>query len=193
MTEGVTIEIKGGKELAQFLETLPAKTANKIVRQGLREGAKIIERNIERAAPVGPTRTRKGKVIEGGRLKRSIKVRAGRRSRGSISMLVTTSGSDNLFQGDQYYGGFVEFGHFIGKRRTFARKREHQERFWAAAAKGVDILGRKADKLGRLARTAGSFVPGEHFMQYGAEEVMPQASTAIVERIRGGIELERAK
>lgn len=55
---------------ARNLSTIGPKLARAIERRGLRQGAKILQRHAKDAAPV-----------ETGRLKRSIKVRSGRRSR----------------------------------------------------------------------------------------------------------------
>ena len=93
----IGMEIVGLEELERAFLMLPAAVAKKAIRQNLRAGAKIVLAQAKENAPV-----------DSGDLKRSLKVRAGKRSRNTISIRVAT-GKD-WFKGDTFYGAFVEFG-----------------------------------------------------------------------------------
>ena len=79
------LEVQGFADLERKLQELPAKLSKKAARKGLRAGAKIV---ADRAKQLVPTDT--------GRLRRSIKVRAGQRSRKNISVLVLTGTREEL-------------------------------------------------------------------------------------------------
>lgn len=51
---------------------------------------------------------------ETGTLEDSLKIRAGKRRRHSVSIVVQTG--DGFFKGETFYGAFVEYGHRMGKR-----------------------------------------------------------------------------
>lgn len=84
--------IKGGKELQAFLDQLPAKVEQNILRSALRQGAKVIAEEAKANAPV-----------KDGDLRRSIKVSV-RVQRGVVTAKVKA--------GDEkaWYAHFVEFG-----------------------------------------------------------------------------------
>src|SRR5665213_1584272 len=87
----MALEIKGIEEAVKGIEDLNRKLQNKIIRTGLRAGAKVWK---SAAQGETPSRTRK--------LRRSIKVRAGKRSKGSISVTVGMSAKD--YTGEAFYG-----------------------------------------------------------------------------------------
>lgn len=178
----VEIKFEGVDALIGSFERLSTKLQNRILRDALRPAAKVIADNVKRGTPVGPPSYWKGpkgksKEHHGGDLKKSIKVRAAKRSRTSIGMNVQTGATDNLFVGDQFYGAFVEFGHFQGKRKR-TRPRRGDETSWSDQWNaGIDPTG-----AGRT-----QFVPGEHFMQRGAEEMIPTVARMIETAITDGI------
>jgi HK97 gp10 family phage protein len=98
------VSLFGDREIAQKFKTLPTKVANKVLRQALRPAAKIVLEQAKKEVPVVT-----------GALKKSLKVRAGKRRKGSVKVLVQTA--EGFFKGKTYYGGFVHFGHRIGSRR----------------------------------------------------------------------------
>jgi HK97 gp10 family phage protein len=108
------LAIEGGAELQRKLDELDRKIANTISRQALRAGSKVVLAAAKRFAPIGSTSDRGGKIHKAGTLKRSLKVRAGKRRKGQISFAVQTAAGD--YRGDTFYGAFVEYGHKIGKR-----------------------------------------------------------------------------
>lgn len=179
----VEIQFTGIEALAGTFERLSATMQNRILRDALRPAAKAIAENVRRGTPVGPASYWKGpkgksKEHHGGALRKSIRVRAAKRSRTSVGMVVTTSDSDNLFQGDQFYGGFVEFGHFQGKRKRTRPSRGDRTAWSDAWNAGIDPTGAGRTK----------FVPGEHFMQHGAEEMIPTVARMIETSITGAID-----
>lgn len=54
-----TTQVKGMKELAEFMRQLPDKLEKNVLRGGLRAGAKVLEAEIERTIPVEHGDTRK--------------------------------------------------------------------------------------------------------------------------------------
>lgn len=76
------------------LNGLDKKLRNKIVRKGQRKGAKILASEIKSEAPV-----------ESGRTRKSVRVRAGKRKKDTITTVVEVSGGH-----DEPFIGFVEFG-----------------------------------------------------------------------------------
>lgn len=105
------VTVIGDKEVIARMKALPEKLFKKMERQGLRSGAKIVEQACKANVPK-----------DTGAWLSSIKVRAGKRRKGQISVVVGSA--EGWFKGDQFYAGFVEFGHKIGKRPS--RKRS----FW---------------------------------------------------------------
>lgn len=97
----IDVSVEGAEEVLRELEARGKKIASKGLRKALREGGRPF---LAAAKANVPVRT--------GALKKSLRLRAGRRSRKWISFVVTTSkeSKGNLFVGKQYYAGFVEFG-----------------------------------------------------------------------------------
>lgn len=97
----VTYKLEGAETLFKDLEAMGDRIAKKGLRKALREGGRPFLRQAKLNVPV-----------RSGALKKSLKLRAGRRSRVWMSYVVTTSkeSKGNLFVGKHYYAGFVEFG-----------------------------------------------------------------------------------
>ena len=137
--------------IERMLRTLPKTIRNKILRQEMRREAKTLVAPSKAATPV-----------KTGKLRKSVKVRAQKRSRKGIGVFVGYS--DKPFVGDMFYGAFLEWGWRIGKRPnkkiagTSADKRKQvPER---------RMLGNVADKYGpglltRLANAIGNRVQQE--------------------------------
>jgi HK97 gp10 family phage protein len=96
------IDQKQVLQLTRMLNTLPKKIRNKILREELRRSAKELVAPSKAATPV-----------KTGRLRKSVKVRA-KRSRKAVQF--TVGFNDKNFQGDTFYGAFLEFGWKAGKR-----------------------------------------------------------------------------
>jgi len=91
------IEIDGLDDLIGNLRELPKKARNKIARKALRKGQKIYTDEVKQNV-----------AVLSGDYKRSIKTRAGKRSRKRISM--ETRVDTDTFKGDKNYFGAVEYG-----------------------------------------------------------------------------------
>lgn len=83
-------KFKGGRELSQFLDSLPDKLARSALRSALRAGAKVIKEEAEKNASV-----------QDGELRDSLKLTTKAKRDGTVSATVYT----RLF-----YAKFVEFG-----------------------------------------------------------------------------------
>lgn len=94
-----SMQVLGIPEIDKQLKKLGPQISKKIIRKGMRPAQKIIRDQAKMYCPV-----------DYGDLEDSIKVTAGKRTRKSINIHVSTSGSDNIFTGDTYYAGFVEWG-----------------------------------------------------------------------------------
>lgn len=157
---GVTIV--GVEELIKKLKELPEKLEKKLIRSSLRVAGNILLRRTKDECPIGVG------TKNPGALKKSLKLRAPRRSRknkGKIRLRIITNAEDNLFKGDTYYGGFVEFGHRIGKRPRAAAKRKFGDvrgivppnpfmKRAATAARGEVIAAFRSDLAGKIAALA---------------------------------------
>ena len=74
-------QLRGIEQFRRNLEALDRKVRNKILRQALRDGAKRMAASVKSRAPVSS-----------GKLKRSVKVRTGRRKKDTISVDVVVTG-----------------------------------------------------------------------------------------------------
>ncbi len=149
---GISITILGTKALAELLLKLPDSIARPAVKKGTRAGQKIIARATKRLAP---RRT--------GRLVSSIKVKAMKRRRGRVGAVVVTG--KGFFQGDTFYGAFLEFGWFAGKRRGGRKSRQSSH---------IELGHRK--------------VEGKHFMERAARGKARSAgvvATAVIRKELG--------
>lgn len=100
------INITGGKELAEFLKTLPTKLERNVMRGAMRAGAKVVADEAKRNVPVRM-----------GKLKKSIRV-SSKSKRGEISASAK-AGNKKVF-----YASWVEFGtapHMIVAKKMFLR------------------------------------------------------------------------
>ncbi len=103
------IRLEGGPELERKLAALDRKVAFKISSQALRAGAKVVLKATKARAPK-----------RSGQLRKALRVRAGKRRKGSIRFSVLTSDKD--YTGDTFYAAFVTFGHKVGSRKLANRK-----------------------------------------------------------------------
>lgn len=179
MGRKVRILLVGDTELREKLRELTNAEARKAVQGATRESAKIIAAQVKSNAPV-----------KSGSLRRSIKVRAIRRSRKRIGMRITTWSGDNLYQGKQFYAAFQEFGWKTGSRRNTRdaiagritrnlrrQSREARSTGRGLAARGSDLRKQQENyfkgegkRLASLANVkARRQVEGSHFMLAAAK------------------------
>lgn len=110
--------LTGDRELDRLLASVEAKKVKPALRKGAREGAKETAAQAKANVPT-----------DSGALKRSIKVRALKRSRKTkhlVGARVVTG--EGLFKGDNYYGGFVEFGTSKMKAKPYLRPAANQSK-----------------------------------------------------------------
>lgn len=102
MAAFIDISLLGDKELQTKFRLLPIKVQRKLLRQGMRKAGKLVRDEARRLVPV-----------DTGALKKSLKVRAAIRKRGSFGARIMTGeraelGIDPGASG--YYPAVVEFG-----------------------------------------------------------------------------------
>lgn len=95
---GTGVIVTGNRALNRLLKGLPEKVQKKLSRQATRKAAKeIVLPDAKNRVPVNT-----------GDLEDSLIVKAMKRSRGRFGHSVQTK--DGAYQGDQFYGAFIEFG-----------------------------------------------------------------------------------
>ncbi len=113
------LDLKGGKELQQLLDQLPAKIEANILRGGLRAGAKVLLNAVKESAPVD-----EGDLAASARISTSIR-------RGQVRVFVKV-GNEKA-----WYAHIVEFGAAphsvkkgdkIGKEKGDGDRRLHPRR-----------------------------------------------------------------
>jgi len=122
MSDGLQMVVKGGPRLERNLRELATKDLKAVLRKAMRAGAKVI-------LPAAKANT----PLDSGQLKRSIRVRATKRSRTHVGITVVTG--KEFFKGDFYYGGMQEFGWKTGRRGTGNRRPVPGKHFLQKAAR----------------------------------------------------------
>lgn len=118
------VVLTGVPELDRRMKSLGLKLGKKIVRKAARRAIKPVQSAAQRRAPK-----------DTGALRKSIKIRAMKRSRSNFGVVVTTGASaGNAFSGDQFYGAFQEFGWKTGKRGSDNRTEVEGVHFMENAA-----------------------------------------------------------
>jgi len=150
------VRVKGLSDLNKFLQQLPAKMEQNVLRGALRAGANVIKDEAKRLAPVSApnSRNKKRYGFRAGTLRDSIRVSA-RVKNGRVTASVYAGGQTKS-GAEVYYASWVEFG-------TAAHA------IVAKGAKGKNIarrLNRQAKKLAAL-NIGGRFV-GASVMHPGA-------------------------
>ena len=156
--DSIRIQVRGGASLSRKLNALANTEMKKIIRKALRSGAKVILPVARANAPVGAT----------GNLRKSIKIRAAKRSRRYVALNVTLG--KRFFVGDEFYGAFQEFGWKTGKRGSVKRR----------AVAGKHFLQRAADTKGKAAgdvvvRTAWDLLKVRAGVRLGPFSILPGA------------------
>lgn len=125
------LTIRGATEIRRALRTLEPKLANRVIRQALRKAQKPIAAETKALAPV-----------DEGTLRSAVKVRAMRRKRGRIGVIVIIGQGD--FKGKTFYGAMKELGtkfakalHFM-KRAFQSRQAQALEIVQSEIAQGIE-------------------------------------------------------
>jgi len=130
MAKGLTITLKGDRELIRKLNRLSKSQIGRAIRPGLRAGQKIITAQARRNAP-GDT----------GTLRRNIKTKSVKRRRNQIGIRTTVG--EGWYTGETFYGAFQEFGYSAGKRGGENRTPIEGKHFLEEAAKSVGPIAAK--------------------------------------------------
>lgn len=101
----ITYVITGDEAINRKLAKLTSKQAKSVFRKSARPALKPV---LAEARSQAPTKT--------GTLRRSIKIKALKRSRSAIGLRITTGTDTSDFQGRAFYGGFQEYGWKVGSR-----------------------------------------------------------------------------
>lgn len=101
----LNVRIEGAREIEKALTEVTKGQGRAAIRKGCRAGAKIVQAAAKQTVPK-----------KTGLLRKSIKVRAIKRTRTKIGVNVTTGKTASLFTGKTYYGAFQEWGWKVGKR-----------------------------------------------------------------------------
>lgn len=163
--------LNGGLSLQRKLEQLPKKIQNKIGRTALRDAAKLIQAEAKRLAPVHDGPYPPGKDRKPGSLRKAIKVRSGGRRKGMSIVKVTIGQGD--FIGKTFYGAFLEYGHFLGKRKSNRS---------LGVKKGKRLTIAQRLELRKLNETR-AWVEPRPFMRPAVDAKRKQAVNLITERI----------
>lgn len=183
MAVKATIKLQGGKALEKKLKELPKGIRNKVIRQSLRAGAKIVHTETKAQAPV-----------DSGLLKSALKVRAAKRSRKRIAVNVQTKDGD--YKGETFYGAFVTYGHRLGKRSASVNR---SQKVLSEARRGRGT-GRGGTRTVNVLLAAQGLqgdtrkaVPANNFMERAFNTKSQQAANVIEQTMKAGIEREASK
>jgi hypothetical protein len=110
----VTLDLSGDKFLASFLEDLPQKVYDRVVKTAFRVPAMRIMKTARQLAPITIGNKQKNRP-PAGTLRKLIKVRNLRKQKGVVGVRVGTSSRD-IPEGEAFYSYFQEYGYKIGKR-----------------------------------------------------------------------------
>ncbi len=181
MPRKATIILTGSDRLNAKLLALTTAQSKAAIRSAARPALKPTLDAARALCPAGK-----------GKLRRSIKIRAIRRSRTRVGMRLTTSKSDNAFTGKTFYGGFLEWGWKTGTRskeagaiaRRVARTLRGESRAAGALGKkGSDFRVRQEAYFSRLGdlkasstkRQSRRQIAGVHFMKRAANRTRSAA------------------
>jgi HK97 gp10 family phage protein len=115
-----------------------------------------------------------------GSLRKSLKLRAGKRSRRGIyvvTLLLSTSKDDNLFTGKAFYGAFQEFGFKLGKRIGGKATRDGRK-----VSQRLLLGGRW------ITLKAGKYIAGRHFLEQAHKQKGPESLKIIMQKLASGLE-----
>jgi HK97 gp10 family phage protein len=155
MTNSVTIEIHGLREIQDKLRRLPAQIGRKVVYGALRKGAAVVRKAAQQNAPV-----RSGTLRKGFRVSRS-RIHRGPEKFGVY--LTLKKGKGRSDKNDPFYGRWVESGYRVGK-------------------KTVKVKVARSDRPGRTrtVRRGEREIPGKYFVRRAFESQSQAAIDAIV-------------
>lgn len=180
---------KQSKRLLTRLNLLPAKISRKILREESRKSAKDIL--LPEAKRVVPKQT--------GALKKSIKVRALKRSQLRTGVRIGYSAKD--FTGDTFYGSFLEYGWRVGKRSAaqlraqsfFSKRKKRDEETGGLSSKSGRKRSSKIEDINAAALKTGDnrrHVPGKYYLKSIANSHGDEAASVFLKRTSERVDKE---
>jgi hypothetical protein len=152
--------------IATRLKEIDAKMSKKYIRQALRPAAKIVQAQLIADSPAGT-----------GNIRGAFRVRAAKRSRKGITMVVSLTSS--LFKSKTFYAGFVNYGWNWTSHRMKSTGR--------LVKRGT---AKMAERLGRLSKATTKHIEGTHWLNHAFDKSAPAAITKIVEILTKALESE---
>jgi HK97 gp10 family phage protein len=119
----IRVELKGFEHITRKFDELGRGIQNKVMSPALKAGAKVILTRTKELVPVG-TKIKGNKTYKPGRLRKSLKVKKGVRSRKSISWYIQTGTREKLgiAKSDKgYYPFSLEYGTQFIRARPYMR------------------------------------------------------------------------
>ena len=148
----IKVSVSGLDEVKRKLEKLASDEQEKIIQSAFEKGAGTIQQSAIQFCPVAT-----------GELKNAIIIKTTNR-KGNVVCKVGIQGGGHKYRGQFFYGSFVEFGHYAGKRNSYELKKKQ--------TKG---MGRK-------------WIDGKHFLRQAAQAHKTDVPGQIVADIQAGIE-----
>lgn len=160
MAKRIHVQLEGFEELSRTFNSLARGVQGKIIRPALREGAKIVRDEAARRVPV-----------DTGRLRKSLKVRALKRSRKFVGFQITTGTQDELGiktpkSGKRnYYPFVIEYGGVVGGTARKVR------------------IGRRT----RVVKDGGRRIPARPFLRPAVDANRDRVMLLLAKRLQAGI------
>ena len=120
---GVELEIEGFEAVTKRFHALEKGSQTRVLSPALKEGAKVVHKKSKELAPVGK-KIKGNKKYKPGRLKKSLKVKKGKRSRRFVAWYIQTGTRDKLGiprDESSYYPMSLEYGTRYMKARPYLR------------------------------------------------------------------------
>lgn len=117
MSDNVSIKLNGEKQLIRLFKQLPKQAAGKVLKKGLRGGARVIIKSAKSKVP----RFNFGKGKESSSFKKSIGViiRKGKRFKDFYAVIGPRVGGAN----DGWYAHWIEYGTLSKRTRPLSKRR----------------------------------------------------------------------
>ncbi len=144
MAQAAVITVEGAEAVQRKLDALDRKVRRKIERRAVRAAGKPVLASAKRMAPIADEYDVHDTDHVPGTLQRSLRLRAlkstrGRRRAGIYGVTVQSGQSHNLFVGETFYGGFVEFGTMYQAAQGFLAAAAHENRDRSRRIFGFEI------------------------------------------------------
>jgi HK97 gp10 family phage protein len=130
-----TVTIEGVNQVLRSLDRFDKKVRRKIERKAVRAAGKPVLASAKRMVPIADEYDVHDVDHQAGMLQKSLRLRAlkssrSRRRAGIYGVRIQSGAESHMFQGETFYGGFVEFGTVNQAAQGFmaAASQENQSR-----------------------------------------------------------------